>query len=56
MYGKDSELTKKIIGYDINSLYRYCAVDVMICDKHMLVVNEKPFDQKHIAIIFEECS
>ena len=48
-YGKKSKLTKSVIGYDTNSLYRYCSGDVMPCGKETLVVNNKPFDQKRIA-------
>ena len=49
MYGEKSKLTKRVIGYDANSLYLYCLGDVMPCGKDTLVVNKKPFDQKRIA-------
>ena len=48
-YGEKSKLTRSVIGYDTNSLYRYCSGDVMPCGKDTLVVNNKPFDQKRIA-------
>ena len=53
VYGEKSKLTKKIIGYDTNSLYIYSWCDVMPCDKDVLVVNEKLFAQKQIAKFFE---
>ena len=53
VYGEKSKLTKKIIGYDANSLYLYCWCDVMPCDKDVLVVNEKPFARKQIAKFFK---
>ena len=39
-------MTKKIIGYDANSLYLDGLGDVMPCSKDALVVNKKPFEQK----------
>ena len=49
VYEEMSKLTRGIIGYDANSLYLYCAGDVMPCGKDTLVVNKKPYDQKWIA-------
>ena len=49
VYEEKSKLTKGVIGYDANSLYLYCSGDEMPCGKGTLVVNKKPYDQKHIA-------
>ena len=49
LFGERSKLTMGIIGYDANSLYLYCSDDAMLCDKDILVVNKKPFDEKRIA-------
>ena len=49
VYGKKSKLTKGVIGYDANSLYLYCTVNVMSCGKDTMVMNKNLFDQKQIA-------
>ena len=43
VYGEES-----IIGYDadVNSLYLYYSGNLMPYSKDLLVINEKPFDQK----------
>ena len=49
VYRKKSKLTKGVIGYDANALYRYCSGDVMPCGEDMLVVNKKWLDQKRTS-------
>ena len=46
---KREKLTKVVIDYDANSLYLYCSGNKMLCGKEMVIVNNKPFDQKRIA-------
>ena len=46
---KREKLTKVVIDYDAYSLYLYCSCNKMPCGKEMVIVNNKPFDQKRIA-------
>ena len=48
MYGQECKLTKNIIDYDANCLYRYCSGDVTPFDNDDLVMNDKSFYQKQI--------
>ena len=49
VFGEKSKLTKVVIGYNTNSLCLYCSGDKMPCGREMVIVNNKPFDQKRIA-------
>lgn len=49
VYGVESKMTKKVIGYNANLLYFRCANDLMPRDKDTLIVKKKPFHQKEIS-------
>ena len=44
----NGKLCKKLIGYDANSLYLYCSGLDMPCGKETLIINKKPYVEKHI--------
>ena len=44
----------KVINYDASFLYLCCSGDVTLCSKDMLVMKEKPFDQKQIAKVSQD--